>query len=102
MTKLRAKVWLEKDGRPVLGSGRAELLQTIDAEGSINKAAKKLGMSYRHAWGIIKKINRAWCKEVVRSTRGGKEGGRTTLTESGRALLKEYHEKAAALDRLLK
>jgi len=101
MTKLRAKVWLEKDGVPVLGGGRAELLEKIDEEGSIRKAAEKLGMSYRHAWGIIKKINRAWGREVVRSTRGGKKGGKTTLTEGGRALLKEYYEKIAALDRFL-
>jgi len=102
MTKLRAKVWLEKDGVPVLGGGRAELLETIDKEGSIHRAAGKLGMSYRHAWGIIQKINRAWGEGVVRSTRGGRSGGKTELTASGRALLKEYYRKAAALDRLLK
>jgi len=102
MTKLRAKVWLEKDGVPVLGDGRAELLEIIDEEGSIRKAAEKLGMSYRHAWGIIQKINRAWGEEVVHSTRGGQSGGKTMLTESGRTLLKEYRKKAAALDRFLK
>jgi len=102
MTRLRAKVWLEKDDVPVLGDGRAELLEIIDEEGSIRKAAEKLGMSYRHAWGIIKKINRAWGEEVVHSARGGKEGGKTELTASGRALLKEYRKKAATLDRFLK
>ncbi len=102
MTRLRAKVWLEKDGVPVLGDGRAVLLETIDKEGSIHRAAGKLGMSYRHAWGIIQKINRAWGEGVVHSTKGGKEGGKTELTTSGRALLKEYHKKAAALDRFLK
>ncbi|MDI6888073.1 MAG: LysR family transcriptional regulator [Methanocellales archaeon] len=102
MTKLRAKVWLEKDGVPVLGGGRAELLETIDEEGSIRKAAEKLGMSYRHAWEIIKKINRAWGEEVVHSNRGGRGGGKTMLTEGGRALLKEYNKKAAALLRVLK
>jgi len=102
MVELKAKVWLEKDGRPVLGEGRARLLEAIDEERSILKAAERLGMSYRHAWGIVQKINKAWGEDVVRSIRGGKEGGSTELSESGRALLKEYYEKIAALDRFLK
>lgn len=98
---LKAKVWLEKDGWPVLGEGRARLLEAIDEERSILKVAEKLGMSYRHAWGIVQKINKAWGEDVVRSTRGGKDGGKTELTMSGRALLDEYHEKVATLERFL-
>ena len=100
--KLNAKVWLEKDGTPLLGEGRAKLLQTINEEHSIHRATEKLGMSYRHAWGIVQKINKAWGKDVVLSTRGGKDGGKTELTTSGRALLDEYYEKVAALERFLK
>jgi len=101
MAELKAKVWLEKDGWPVLGEGRARLLEAIDEEHSILKAAEKLGMSYRHAWGVIKKINEALGKEIVLSIRGGKEGGSTELNEVGRRLLKEYYDKAHKLDRIL-
>ncbi|MFC1786797.1 winged helix-turn-helix domain-containing protein [Halobacteriota archaeon] len=101
MAELKAKVWLEKDGWPVLGEGRARLLEAIDEEHSILKAAEKLEMSYRHAWGIIKKINEALGKEVVHSIRGGKDGGSTELNEGGRRLLKEYYDKVHELDRIL-
>jgi molybdate transport system regulatory protein len=101
MTELKAKVWLERGGWPVLGEGRARLLEAIEEERSILKAAEKLGMSYRHAWGVIKKINEALGKEVVISIRGGKEGGSTELNENGRRLLKEYYDKAHELDRIL-
>ncbi|NYT00672.1 MAG: LysR family transcriptional regulator [Methanocellales archaeon] len=101
MTELKAKVWLERDGWPVLGEGRARLLEAIDEERSILKAAQKLGMSYRHAWGVIKKINEALGKDIVLSIRGGKEGGSTELNELGRKLLKEYYDKAHEMDRIL-
>lgn len=101
MAELKAKVWLEKDGWPVLGEGRARLLEAIDEEHSILKAAEKLGMSYRHAWGIIQKIKESLGEDVVLSIRGGKEGGSTELNERGRRLLKEYYDKAHKLDRIL-
>ncbi|ATZ61355.2 MAG: LysR family transcriptional regulator [Methanosarcinales archaeon Met12] len=100
--KLKAKVWLERDGWPLLGEGRARLLEAIDEERSILKAAEKLEMSYRHAWGIIQRVNKAWGEDVVRSARGGKKGGKTELTANGRALLNEYHEKVATLERFLR
>ncbi len=101
MAELKAKLWLEKDGWPVLGEGRARLLEAIDEEHSILKAAEKLGMSYRHAWGLIKKINEALGKEVVHSMRGGKMGGSSELNDNGRKLLKEYYDKAHELEHLL-
>jgi molybdate transport system regulatory protein len=100
--ELKAKVWLEKDGAPVLGKGRAKLLHAIDEERSIRRAAGKLGMSYRYAWGIIQKISEVCGEDVVCSVRGGKDGGGTVLTQRGRALLKEYHKKVLALERVLK
>ncbi|MDD2777431.1 MAG: LysR family transcriptional regulator [Methanocellales archaeon] len=101
MTELKAKVWLEKDGWPVLGEGRARLLEAIDEERSILKAAEKLGMSYRHAWGLIQKIKESLGEGIVVSIRGGKDGGSTELNENGRRLLKEYYDKAHKLDHIL-
>ena len=46
----RCRAWLEKDGRPVFGDGRARLLEAIRRAGSINGGAATLGMSYRNAW----------------------------------------------------
>ncbi|MDD2666289.1 MAG: LysR family transcriptional regulator [Methanocellales archaeon] len=102
MTELKAKVWLEKDGLPVLGEGRARLLEAIDEEHSIIKAAEKLGMSYRHAWGLVQKMKESLGEGVVISMRGGNEGGSTELNERGRRLLKEYYDKVHKLESALK
>ncbi len=51
---LRTHLWLEDDGRMLFGRGRAQLLELVRLLGSLNRAAKALGMSYRAAWGRIK------------------------------------------------
>jgi molybdate transport system regulatory protein len=53
---MRSKFWIENKGEVVLGSGKAALLHAIERDGSIQRAAEEFGMSYRHAWGIIKKM----------------------------------------------
>lgn len=91
----RAKVWLERDGKPILGRGRARLLQEIDRTGSIRRAATNLGLSYRHAWGMVGKMSEASGKLVVNSSRGGKGGGRSALTRHGKELLDMYLQAEA-------
>lgn len=72
-----------------MGAGRAELLRTIEEEHSLRKACKKLGISYKHAWTMLKKMNEALGEPAVITVRGGKEQG-TFLTDLGRKLLAEY------------
>ena len=93
MTKLsfRAKGWLEKDGKVVAGGGKIQLLEYVQSEGSISSAAKAMNMSYRHAWGIVKDMEKAAGGKLVESSRGGSSGGKTGLTALGMKLIKEYH-----------
>jgi molybdate transport repressor ModE-like protein len=86
----RAKVWLEKNGKPLIGKGRARLLEEIDKTGSIREAASNLGLSYRYAWGMIRKMGRAAGAPLVVSSRGGKGGGSSRLSEEGKKLLGTY------------
>ena len=51
---VRIRIWLEKEGDLVFGSGRRDLLRMIRDLGSLHKAAKELAMSYRAAWGKIR------------------------------------------------
>jgi molybdate transport system regulatory protein len=51
---LRIQPWFESDKGVLFGMGRVLLLQKVIELGSLNKAAKELGMSYRAAWGKIK------------------------------------------------
>ncbi len=87
--KARTKVWFTEDGRTVMGAGRAKLLKTIEEEHSLRKACKKLGISYKHAWMMLKKMNEALGEPAIITVRGGKNQG-TFLTDLGRKLLAEY------------
>ena len=99
MYSLGIKTWLLREGRFLLSEGRAELLRLIETERSLLKASEKMGMSYRHAWGAVRKIEKALGSKVVKSARGGKEGGKTTLTRAGRELLHEWDRRNAMLER---
>ncbi|KXA94453.1 hypothetical protein AKJ65_04365 [candidate division MSBL1 archaeon SCGC-AAA259E19] len=97
----KARIWLEKKEKPILGEGRAELLASIEEEGSLNKAAESMGMSYRHAWGVIKKIEERSGFKIVSSEKGGKGGGGTNLTEKGQELLNRYKWMDEALEKMV-
>ena len=97
-----AKLWLKKGKISVIGSGRAQLLRAIEEHGSITKAAFAMNMSYRHAWGIIKHIRDSIGTEIVRTTRGGPEGGGARLTKVGRQLLNQFEENQREINNFLK
>lgn len=100
--KISYKIWLEHEGKPLIGKGGAEILQTIAEQKSISKAAEKLGMSYRYVWNYIERINQALGKPVVKTFRGGRRGGGgAVLTELGRSLLREYKRAESYVGDLL-
>ena len=89
--KPSGKIWIEHQGKPILGKGGAEILKEIGAQQSLTKAAEKLGMSYRYVWNYVQKIHKALDEKVVETYKGGKTGGGgARLTDVGKALLDEY------------
>jgi hypothetical protein len=50
----RSKVWLERGGQVVLSDWRVELLEAIEATGSLARAAERLDVPYRTAWYKLK------------------------------------------------
>jgi len=87
---VRARAWVEADGAPWLGYGRVRLLRAVDEHGSISAAARAEGMSYRHAWALIDKMNRLAPRPLVTRTVGGKGGGGAELTPDGSAAIDLY------------
>jgi molybdate transport system regulatory protein len=85
--ELRSKVWLEWDGRPIMGEGRMAMLQAIDRCGSIIEASRETGISYRKIRGAIREMEDILRRPVVRAHRGGERGGGATLTPAARDLL---------------
>ena len=85
------KLWLETEDGYVFGQGSFELLRGIEEKGALKAAAEELHMSYRYAWGVIKKIEETLGQPIVVAHRGGKVGGGgAELTETGKNLLETY------------
>jgi molybdate transport system regulatory protein len=72
----------------------AELLRTIDAEGSLNRAADALGRSYSRALQRLTELEDAVGPLVVRQ-RGGSGGGGSELTDEARDLLAQFQRLRA-------
>jgi molybdate transport system regulatory protein len=88
--KSRFKIWLEKDGGVAFAEGRRMLLEAVGRLGSLNAAAKELGMSYRAAWGKIKATEKALGIKLLEVTTGGKGGGGAILTPEAKELISKY------------
>jgi molybdate transport system regulatory protein len=88
---LKFKVWLENtEGESILGNGKFELIDYIDQFGSLKAAADKMEISYRKAWGDIKRAEEGFGRPLVVKSRGGNSGGSTELTEFGQQLIKGW------------
>jgi len=85
------KIWIEYDGKPILGRGGAEILKALKKEESISKTAKNLGMSYRYVWNHLERMRRTMGEPVVITFRGGRTGGGGAhLTALGERMIREY------------
>jgi len=85
------KLWLERDGEYIFGPGAYAILKSVHEEGTITQGAKKLQMSYRYAWGVIKKIEKKLGITLVETFKGGTEGGGgARVTEDGLKLMNMY------------
>ena len=58
-----------------MGPGKADLLQAIEAEGSITGAARRMGMSYRRAWLLVEVMNDSFRRPLVETARGQQRRG---------------------------
>ncbi|MCF6184664.1 MAG: LysR family transcriptional regulator [Bacteroidales bacterium] len=97
---LNYKFWLtKKNGTEILGKKVLSLLKDIDNEGSIQAAANKNNISYRKAWGDIKNAESILEFAITEKKRGGKDGGKTVLTEDGKNMLNAFDELEQEFDK---
>jgi molybdate transport system regulatory protein len=100
--KAKLKLWLSsEDTEGVFGDGKWRLLKAIDREGSLRQACERLHISYRKAWGDLKKAQDALDATLVEKHRGGSLGGRTALTEQGKKLVKAYTKFRSDIEKAL-
>ena len=88
--QVKWKIWIEKDGKHVMGKGGYEILKAIKDCGSILKASKELGMSYKFIWDYLRRMEKVLGEKVVISERGGSKGGKTVLTPLGEELINTF------------
>ncbi|TAN49933.1 MAG: LysR family transcriptional regulator [Methylococcaceae bacterium] len=73
-----------------LGDRLFRLLAAIDHTGSINQAAKDVGLTYKGAWEMIERANNLAPKLLVATAIGGRLGGGTRLTPAGKKILQLF------------
>ncbi|MGB6120091.1 MAG: winged helix-turn-helix domain-containing protein, partial [Mesorhizobium sp.] len=80
-----------------IGPGKIELLEQIAAFVSISAGARRMEMSYKHAWDLVDEMNQIFGKPLVAAQTGGKRGGGAVLTPVGLAVVSRYRaiERAA-------
>ena len=83
-----------------MGPGKADLLDAIECEGSITKAGKAMGMSYRRAWLLLDALNRSFTEPAAIASVGGQGGGGARLTAFGSELVKRYRAAAKNIEAL--
>lgn len=86
----RVVLRIDFDNERYLGHGRIELLELIAQHGSIAKAAKAMGMSYKRAWYLADSINSTFATPVIERQHGGKGGGSARLSKLGETIVRDY------------
>ena len=73
-----------------VGPGKAALLEAIAETGSIAAAGRRMGMSYRRAWLLVRTMNACFRTPLVEAMKGGPAGGGAQLSSMGRDVLARY------------
>lgn len=91
-TKLNATISLIKENKALLSHDLIKLLDAIHSTGSITRASKLAGVSYRTAWNKIASLNNLSSQQIVSKSTGGSSGGGASLTDFGLEVLNGYHK----------
>jgi len=91
--QVRTKTWIENEKKELLfGKGKTEILELIKQEGSIAKAAEKMGLNYKKAWSHVKILRENIADELVVPQKGGGGTGGTVLTPKANQLIHKYRQ----------
>lgn len=94
------KLWLSSaEAEGVFGDGKWRLLAAIERQGSLKAASQTLGISYRKAWGDLRKAEDCLGITFIEKHRGGSGGGESNLTAAGKKWLAAYSIFRAEIER---
>jgi molybdate transport system regulatory protein len=93
------KIWLStREGKNLLGDGKWQILKAIEKHGSLKAATIALGLTYRRTWGDLQRIEDELGFRLLAKSRGGAEGGKSSLTPAGKLLVKAFDDFHARAD----
>jgi molybdate transport system regulatory protein len=87
---LKIKIQIHCGDEIAMGPGKADLLDAIEAAGSISGAGRAMGMSYRRTWLLVDVMNRCWSEPLVDTVAGGSRNKGAHITPLGQAVLQHY------------
>ena len=90
---LRPAWTIQDDDGPPLSTRLIELLVRVHTEGNLSSAAKAMGLSYRHAWDLVRQGESHFGSPLLRMERG--KG--STLTDLGEKIVWADHRIMARL-----
>jgi len=90
MIEVEAQISINRNGVCFLNPVKTELLHEIKQGGSLSAAAKKMKISYQHAWTMIDEMNHTAPEPLVIKQRGGANGGGAEISIYGDKIIKEY------------
>ena len=100
-TKPAFKLWLETEEGYVFGPGVFSLLKGIEEAGTLKEAARSLGMSYRYAWGLIRRAEDTLGEPLILASKGGRLGGGSTeVTELGHRFIEDFEKLRKTIARV--
>src|SRR5262250_2866592 len=99
--QVKTKVWLELGGEFFVGDGGIHLLGGILRHGSLARTVREIGWSYRHAWGYLRRAERALQTPIVRNRSGRGSARGMELTETGHLLLERLRALRDRIDEAL-
>lgn len=86
----------DRDLPGAFGGGCVALLEGVAEEGSLNRAAKRMGMAYSKAWRIVREAEgHLGCELLVRDGARGSE-----LTEDAKHAIARYRALEAKINAL--
>jgi molybdate transport system regulatory protein len=100
---LNYKVWLSSiTGDGAVSDIEYRLLKHIVESKSLKAASDEVGISYRKAWGDLKKAEEILGYQLLEKQRGGKSGGTSIVTDKARKLIEAYEALQQTFDEKIK
>ncbi|MGI4731502.1 MAG: TOBE domain-containing protein [Janthinobacterium lividum] len=94
---LHADLLLRRPGAGRVGADRIALLRAVRETGSISAAARACDLGYKSAWDAVQVLNNLFDRPLVLAAPGGKDGGVTSVTPAGEAVIAAFAAAEAEL-----